>query len=118
MPEIPAQRMGDHMRHRCGQFHAGGARADEDKRHLTGALSLVVGRLGRFERAQNLGADCLRVAQVFETWRIQGKLIVAEIARTHSGGDHQEVERNLAKANTRATHIDRSRIRIYAGHLR
>ena len=80
------------MRDRSRQLHASGTRADQYEGHLPVTFACIVGRFGKLECAEDFRPDELGVIQVFETRRVLGKLVVAEIARAHPGGDNQKVE--------------------------
>src|SRR5580704_7321758 len=100
------------------EFYAARTCADQHERHLSRAFVLVVGRSGQFERAQDFGSDRLGVAEALETRCISSELVVPEIAGTHTGRDHQIIERNLADARARGGRLNRAGSNVDAGDLR
>src|SRR6185436_12058681 len=72
---------------------------------------------GHFERAQDLGPDCLGVAETLEPRCISRELVVSEVTWAHAGRDHQIVERNLADAHARGRRLDDAGSNIDAGDL-
>ena len=108
----------DQLSDRSGKLDAGRASAHQHEGHLAGAFFLVIGRFSQFKRTQDLGSDRLSVVEALEAWREPRELVMTEIARTHSGGDHQEVVLEFSTANPRANSLDGASSEIDALNLR
>src|SRR6476620_4131376 len=104
--EIFAQSHRNQLSDRSGKLDAGRASAHQHEGHLADTFFLVIGRLSQFKCTQDLGSDRLSVAEALEAWRKARELVMTEIARTHSGGDHQEVVFEFSTANPRANSLD------------
>ncbi len=102
---------------RSGKLDTGRARAHQHEGHLAGAFLLVIGRFSQFERTQKLCSDRFSVAEALEARRERRELVMTEIARTHSGGDEQEVVFEFLVANARANGLDGASSEIDALNL-
>src|SRR5277367_517542 len=106
------------MSDRSGKLDTGRAGANQNEGHLAGALFLVIGQLSQFKRTQDLGSDRLSVVEALEAWCEFRELVMTEIARSHSSGDHQEVVLELSTANSRANCLDDASSQVDALNLR
>src|SRR6202035_2734928 len=88
------------------KLDAGRASAHQNQGHLAGAFLLIIGRFRQFKRTQDLRSDRLSVVEALESWCEGREFVMAEIARTHSGGDHQEVVLECSTANPRANSLN------------
>src|ERR1700730_503211 len=100
------------MSDRSGKLDAGRASAHQHEGHLASAFFRVIGRFSQFKRTQDPGSDRLSVVEALEAGCEPRELVVTEIARTHSGGDHQEVVLKFSTANPRANGLDSASSRV------
>src|SRR6476620_795600 len=115
--EIFAQSHRDKLSDRSGKLDAGRASAHQHEGHLASAFFRVIGRFRQFKRTQDLGSNHLSVVEALEPWREPRELVMTEIARTHSGGDHQEVVLEFSTANPRANDLDVASSKVDALNL-
>src|SRR6476620_12806544 len=115
--EIFAQSHRDKLSDRSGKLDAGRASAHQHEGHLASAFFRIIGRLRQFKRTQEFGSDRFSVVEALEAWRELRELVMTEIARTHSGRDHQEVVLEFSTANPRANGLDRARPQVDALNL-
>src|SRR6266480_3335203 len=115
---IVAQGHRGQLSDRSGKLDAGRAGAHQHEGHLTRTFFRVIGRLRQFKRTQDLGSDRFSVVEALEAWRKARELVMTEIARTHSGRDHQEVILEFSTANPRASNLDGASSEIDAPNLR
>jgi hypothetical protein len=101
-----------------GELDAGWSGAHQYKGHLAGAFLRVIGRRRQFKRTQDPGSNRFGVVQALEAWCERRELVMTEIARTHTGGDHQEVIRERSVANPRTSNVDEASSEIDALNLR
>ena len=107
----------DQLSDRSGKLDAGRASAHQHEGHLASAFFRVIGRFRQFKRTQDLGSDRFSVVEALEARRKPRELVMTEIARTHSGGDHQEVVLEFSTANPRANNLDGASSEIDAPDL-
>jgi hypothetical protein len=91
--------------------------ADQHEGHLPCALARIIRQFRRLVGAENLSPDCLRIGEGLQTGGILGELVMAKITRSHPGGEHQIVERDLSHAEAGAVDLDGPGVQIHAGNF-
>ena len=90
--EVGLEGAADEIGEGSGEFHAGGAAADDDDGHEAAAFVGIGGAFGAFEAGEDAAADGLGVLEGFEPDGVGGPFVFAEEGGVGAGGEDEGVE--------------------------
>jgi len=90
--EVCLEGAADEIGEGAGEFHSGGAPANDDDGHEAAAFVGIGGAFGAFEAGEDAAADGLGVLEGFEADGVGGPIVLAEEGGAGSGGEDEGVE--------------------------